>query len=209
VSRDVLGVISAGGVSSRYGSPKALAEVGGVRAVDRVLAALRTALDHDDVVAIVNDPDLAERIGLPHRGDVLPNTGALAGVHTALLWSAERQSRGALVLGCDMPLIEPELLSHILALSGDADIVIPESTGPRGVEPLCAYYSTVCIAAIEAAVAAGNRRMIGFHGAVRVLRIPLSTVRQYGDPDRIFLNLNTPADRDAADRWLNEAHEDG
>jgi molybdopterin-guanine dinucleotide biosynthesis protein A len=209
VNRAILGVVSAGGASTRYGSPKALAEVGGVRTVDRVAAALRAALRHDDVVAIVNDPDLAVHIGLPHRGDALPGIGALAGVHTALLWSAERQSRGALVLGCDMPLVEPGLLSHILAMSDDADVVIPESTGPRGVEPLCAYYSIRCIAAIEESVAAGDRRMVGFHAAVRTLRIPLSTVRKHGDPDRIFLNLNTQADRDAADRWLNEAHEDG
>jgi molybdopterin-guanine dinucleotide biosynthesis protein A len=209
VSRAILGVVSAGGASTRYGSPKALADVGGVRTVDRVAAALRAALQHDDVVAIVNDPALAVNIGLPHRGDALSGIGALAGVHTALLWTAERQCRGALVLGCDMPLVEPHLLRQILSLSDDADVVIPESTGPRGVEPLCAYYSTRCITAIEEAVAAGDRRMVGFHGAVRTLRIPLSTVRQYGDPDRIFLNLNTPADRDAADRWLNEAHEDG
>jgi molybdopterin-guanine dinucleotide biosynthesis protein A len=209
VNRTILGVVSAGGASTRYGSPKALAEVGGVRTVDRVAAALRAALQHDNIVAIVNDPALAVRIGLPHRDDALPGIGALAGVHTALLWSAERHFRGALVLGCDMPLVEPELLRHILAMSDDADVVIPESTGPRGVEPLCAYYSTRCIPAIEESVAAGDRRMVGFHGAVRSLRITLSTVRQYGDPDRIFLNLNTPADRDAAERWLSEAHEDG
>jgi molybdopterin-guanine dinucleotide biosynthesis protein A len=197
----LLGAISAGGRSTRYGAPKALERVGGERVVDRAAAALRALAGTDNVVAIVNDAALAAAIGLPHRGDVLHGIGALAGVHAALVWAAERGADGALVVGCDMPFVEPALLRQLVAQAEDADVVIPESTGPRGVEPLCAWYGVACAAAIEAAAARGDARMIGFHDAVRVRRLPLETVRACGDPARMFLNINTPADRTLAEQW--------
>jgi molybdopterin-guanine dinucleotide biosynthesis protein A len=200
--RDVLGVVIAGGLSSRFGSPKALAQVAGQRVVDRVIAALRDALADQEVVCIANDAAIAAAIGLPHRGDLLVGIGALGGVHAGLLWARERNCRGILAAGCDMPFLDPALLRALLDRAGEADAVLPASTGRRGVEPLCAWYGTPCIPAIKAAVTAGDTRMIGFHDAVRVVLLPLDEVRTFGEPARLFMNLNTPADRDAAERLL-------
>jgi molybdopterin-guanine dinucleotide biosynthesis protein A len=200
-----VGVISAGGASMRYGSPKALALVGGRRVIDRVADALRAGLGHGRVMAIINDEALAQAVGLQHRGDVLTGVGPLAGVHAALHYAAGHGYDRAFVAGCDMPLLEPALIAALVSRSDDADIVIPASEGPRRVEPLCACYSTRCIAAIEAATSRGDRRMIGFHADVRVNVLGLDEVRAFGDPARMFLNLNTPADRLAAERWLEGA----
>lgn len=196
---DVLGAIIAGGGSTRFGSPKALARVGGRRVVDRAADALRTALDGASVIAIVNDADLARQIGLPYRADVLARVGALAGLHAALLWARERGCMGVLAVGCDMPFLSPALLRRLLAEAGDHDAVIPESEGPRGVEPLCAYYTTACIDAIDRAVQRGDARMIGFHTDLDVVRLPIAVVRSFGDPAMLFMNLNTERDRAAAD----------
>jgi molybdopterin-guanine dinucleotide biosynthesis protein A len=195
-----LGVLSAGGRSTRYGSPKALAEVGGVRIADRVAAALAVVVGEDSVRCIANDPRLGQAIGLPFRGDVLQGAGALAGVHAALVWAREEGAAGALVAGCDMPFIEPDLLRALLAMSDAADVVIPASRGPRGVEPLCAWYGVACTHAIEAAVAEGDARMIGFHDRVRVRTLSLDEVCRFGEPGRLFLNVNTEEDRILAER---------
>jgi molybdopterin-guanine dinucleotide biosynthesis protein A len=196
----MLGVVSAGGASRRFGSHKALAQVGGQRVIDRVAGALAEVVGAANVVAIMNDPALAAATALAHRPDALPDAGAIAGVHAALLWARERDDAGALVVGCDMPFVETALLRLIADGAGDADAVLPESDGRRGVEPLCAYYSVSCIAAIEEAVARGDARMIGFHDAVTVLRIPRAEVAAVGDPARMFLNINTPADHATAER---------
>jgi molybdopterin-guanine dinucleotide biosynthesis protein A len=196
----VLGAIIAGGASSRFGSPKALARVGGVRVIDRVARALRTCVAADELIAIVNNQEVAESIGLPHRPDVLAGMGALAGVHAALLWARELGHAGVLAGGCDMPFLSPALLQHVLSRRSGKDVVIPGSDGPRGVEPLCAFYASRCIAAIEDAIARGNARMIGFHDRVTVDRIPIDVVRTFGDPTVMFMNLNTDADREAAER---------
>jgi molybdopterin-guanine dinucleotide biosynthesis protein A len=202
---NILGVITAGGASSRYGAPKALATVGGRRVVDRAADALRTALGAGDVVAIINDAELARAGGLPHRPDVLRDIGPLAGVHAALLWAQERGADGVLIVGCDMPFLEPALLRELVRRGAAADAVVPESGGRRGVEPLCACYATACSAAIEEAVARGDTRMISFLDHVRTDRMPLAVVRSFGDPERMFLNVNTPADRAAADAALGRS----
>jgi molybdopterin-guanine dinucleotide biosynthesis protein A len=213
MSGRVLGVVISGGGSVRYGSPKALAVVGGRRVVDRATDALRAALPESAVVASVNDAELAAAIGLPYRPDALPGVGPLAGVHAMLLWAAERGCRGILAVGCDMPFVEPALLRELVTRAAGAadgpgadrpDAVIPASPSRRGVEPLCAYYAVSCRAAIEAAMERGDGRMIGFHNDIHVERLPLDVVRTFGDPAVMFLNVNTPEDRDEAERLLTE-----
>ncbi len=194
-----LGAVIAGGASTRFGSPKALAEVAGERVVDRVIATLLTVVP--DVVAIANDASLARAIGLPFRGDVFAGAGALGGIHASLLWASERGEHGVLAVACDMPFLPAVLLGAVLGRANDAiDVVVPESTGRRGVEPLAAYYSVTCIPAMEAALERGDHRMIAFHEDVRVARLPLDVVRGFGDPAVLFMNLNTPGDRALAQR---------
>jgi molybdopterin-guanine dinucleotide biosynthesis protein A len=203
---NALGAIIAGGASVRFGSPKALAEVGAVRVIDRVARALVAAhIANEDIIAIVNDPVIAASIVLPHRPDVITGAGALGGVHAALLWARERDMPGILAVGCDMPFLSAALLSHLLTSgSGNDDIVIPESEGRRGIEPLCAVYRTTCLEPIERALARGDARMIAFHVDVSIRRIPLATVRTFGEPARMFMNLNTEADRSAAELHARE-----
>lgn len=198
------GAVLAGGESSRYGSPKALATVGGRRIVDRVIEALRRATP--DVIVSANEPELFADLGLPTYPDERPDLGPLGGIYTTLLRAREAGRPGILAVACDMPFPSVALLALLRREAfgeGDAsapgDIVVPASRGPRGVEPLFAAYSTACIPAIEAALAEGDRRMIGFHERVRVHTIPLDEVAAVCVPARAFLNVNTPEDRDRAE----------
>lgn len=204
------GAILAGGESRRYGSPKALATVGGARIIDRVVTAVRRVVP--DVVLLANEPDLFADLGLPMRPDVRPGLGALGGIYTALLWAREAGRPGVLAVACDMPFPCESLLARLvdvafgeigpdrLPATRRPDVAIPESRGRRGVEPLCAAYGVGCIPAIEAQLDGQDQRMIGFHSAVRTSRIPLADVDDLCDPERAFLNVNTPDERDRADR---------
>lgn len=234
----------AGGESSRYGSPKALATVGGGRIIDRVIEALRRVTP--DVIISANEPELFADLGLPTYPDERPDLGPLGGIYTTLRRAREAGRPGVLAVACDMPFPSVALLAllrrgafregdasapvdtgdsgsgsgsylgpasgHEPAPGGDRppsptptpktprpDIVLPASRGPRGVEPLFAAYRTSCIPAIDAALAEGDRRMIGFHERVRVHTIPLDEVAATCDPARAFLNVNTPEDRDRAE----------
>ena len=196
-----LGVILAGGASRRFGSPKALARVGGRRIIDRVLDALGAAVP--EVVISANDPALFADLALPMRPDEIPGQGALGGLHTALRWARERGRSGALVTASDMPWLTADLLRMIAerAASSAADAVVPESGGRRGVEPLCAWYSVRCLPHIEQMLGEGERRVHRLFDRVRLEVVPLAEVRRAGDPRILFQNVNTPEDlRDPEER---------
>jgi molybdopterin-guanine dinucleotide biosynthesis protein A len=199
------GVILAGGAASRFGGlPKGLEQVEGRRIVDRVAKALREVTD--DLLVIANAPEAARWLpGVRTEPDVRSGLGALGGLHAALTHAAS----DVVLVAWDMPFVSAALLGELRRLGeggGDAsdvtlpsgagvDVVIPESDGSRrGVEPLCAWYSHRCLAAVERTLDAGDLRVIGFHTQVRVQRVPLERVEAFGSPARLFSNVNTPDD---------------
>lgn len=193
------GAILAGGRNSRYGSHKALATVAGRPIIERIKGVLASVTT--DLILIANEPERYEATGLRQRPDAIPGLGALGGIYSALLWARDEDRDGVLAVACDMPFLDARLLARILEGAADADIVVPESPGRRGVEPLCAYYAMTCIPAIEAQIARSERQVIGFFDDMRVLRIPLAEVRRIGDPELLFMNVNTPEERARAEEF--------
>jgi molybdopterin-guanine dinucleotide biosynthesis protein A len=185
------GVILAGGQATRYGGhPKGLERVRGTRIIDRVADALRPA--SDTLLVIANDPHAATWLpGIPTALDVRPGEGSLGGIHAALV----RAGGPVLVVAWDMPFVPTALLVALRTLGErGADAAVPESGSPRGLEPLCAFYAPACVPAIERRLDAGDRRVIGFYDDVRLARPPAETVATFGDPGRMFSNVNTPDD---------------
>jgi molybdopterin-guanine dinucleotide biosynthesis protein A len=190
------GVILAGGAASRYGGrPKGLERVGGRRVIDRVADALAEAAD--ELLLIANDPAAAEWLpGVRLATDVRPNCGSLGGIHAAIV----RASKPVLVVAWDMPFVPGSLLRALRDGATRADAVLPESGSRRGLEPLCAYYSTACVPAIERRLDASDMRVVSFFEDVRVERLPEPQVRRFGDPAVLFMNVNTPDDLALAER---------
>jgi molybdopterin-guanine dinucleotide biosynthesis protein A len=193
-----VGVLLAGGSARRFrGMPKGLALVDGLRIADRALAALRGATERQLVVA--NDPHAARWVpGLQIVRDAEEGLGPLHGLRTAL---AAAEGLPVIVVAWDMPFVPTALLSALRDAGQDADVAVPESDSRRGLEPLCAYYAPPCVSAIERRIAADDRRVIGFFDDVRVARVPVAQVARFGDPARLFMNVNTPEER-----ILAEAH---
>lgn len=204
--RPCVGVILAGGMATRYGGrPKGLALIGGTRIIDRVAAALRPVTD--ELLLIANDPAAESWLpGVRVASDVIAGAGALGGLHAAL---AHAQGRDVIVVAWDMPFVTSALLAALRARGerGDADAVLPASDGSRrGLEPLCAWYAKECLPAVTKAIEAGDRRVIAFHDAVRVLPMPYDRVQRFGDPNMLFANVNTPEE---LDRWARAIDADG
>ena len=193
----VTGVVLAGGLSTRYaGKPKGLERVHGVRIIDRVRAALEPVVD--DLLLIANDDAAGAWLpGVRWERDVLRDVGSVAGIHAALVHSAT----SVLVVAWDMPFVPAALLAALRDAGQDADVAVPRSDSRRGLEPLCAFYASTCVPAIERRLAAGDRRVIGFYDDVRVARLDVEQVGRFGDPALLFMNVNTPEER-----ILAEAH---
>lgn len=199
------GVILAGGQSSRYGGrPKGLERVHGERVIDRVAKVLGAVTD--SLLLIANDPSAAAWLpGIRVERDVRPGIGSLGGIHAALVHAGT----AVIVVAWDMPFVPEGLLAELRVLGEDADVVAPESgSSRRGLEPLCAYYSPACIAPIESSIDADDRRVIGFFDQVRVARLIADEVRRYGDPDRLFMNVNSPSELALAEQYASTSHRD-
>lgn len=195
-------VILAGGTASRFGGkPKGLEVVGGRRILDRVVDAMVEAFGVPPIL-IANDPAAAAwRADLETRADLRPGEGALGGLLSAVHAGG---GRPVVVAAWDMPFVPAGLLRALAEELGEADAVLPASDGRRGVEPLLAAYGPACEAAIEGALARGDRRAIAFHPAVRVRIVPLERVRTFGDPARIFFNVNSADDLQHAEGTWRE-----
>ncbi len=189
------GVILAGGGATRFGgAPKGLASVDGRRIIDRVASALREVAD--ELLLVANAADAPSWLsGVRTVRDLRPAAGALGGLHSALVHAGDP----ILLVAWDMPFVSAALLGELRRIGEDAaspaDAVLPESDGSRrGVEPLCAWYAPACLPAVERSLDAGDLRVVGFHESVRVQRMPLERVRDFGDPARLFSNVNTRED---------------
>ena len=196
------GVVLAGGAASRYGGlPKGLERVEGLRIIDRVAGALAEVTD--DLLLVANHPDAGQWLpGVPVQRDIVPNAGGLGGIHAAL----HRAQNAILIVAWDMPFVPVGLLRRLRELGDGADVAVPESGSRRGVEPLCAFYSTACLPAIDRSLARDDLRVVGFHAEVRVARLPADDVSAFGNPDLLFMNVNTPDELALAEANAATAH---
>jgi molybdopterin-guanine dinucleotide biosynthesis protein A len=184
------------------GIPKGLLEVGGRRVLDRVVDALTAALGSPPLL-VANAPEAtswAPELRLVR--DVRPGLGALGGLLTAV----DLAPAPVICVAWDMPFVPAGLLTALAKGLEDYDAFLPESTGPKGLEPLCAAYGPACRNAIAATLDSGDRRAVGFHDRVKVGILSLDRIRPLGDPERIFFNINTAEDLAEADaRWHRPA----
>lgn len=187
------GAVLAGGAARRYGGvPKGLLEVGGRRILDRVVDAVQ-AVTGAPPLLVANAPDAASwRPDLQTIPDARPGFGTLGGIYTALTAGPGP----VLCIAWDMPFVPAALLRALLEpmSAQQYDAVLPESSGKRGLEPLCAVYGPACAAPIARRLEAGDLQAISFHPDVRVGIVSLAQVRGFGDPDELFFNVNTPDD---------------
>ena len=196
------GVVLAGGAASRYGGlPKGLERVAGRRIIDRVADTLREVTD--DLLLVANDPAASTWLpGVRTQADLVPNAGGLGGIHAAL----HAAGSPVLIVAWDMPFVPAGLVARLRELGDAADVAVPASGSRRGVEPLCAFYAPTCLPAIDQSLAEGDRRVIGFHERVRVARLPADEVSAFGDPELLFMNVNTPDDLARAEAHAATAH---
>jgi molybdopterin-guanine dinucleotide biosynthesis protein A len=174
------GAILAGGRATRFGGcDKSALVVDGRAILDRQIAALAPAVD--DVVIVGGARATVH--------DIVPGCGPLGGLHTAL--TAARGDAVLLVAG-DKPYLSTPFLTYLLSLVAGADIVVPQTE--RGYHPLCAVYTRACLEPAAARLADRRLRMRELVDSMRTRVVPIDEIRQFGDPDRLLANVNTPAD---------------
>ncbi|HAD07571.1 MAG TPA: hypothetical protein DCE76_10485 [Anaerolineaceae bacterium] len=189
-------VVQAGGESRRMGSNKALLPFRGQPLIQRVIERVRPIAD--EILITANHPKDFEFLKLPVYEDVLPGHGALGGLLTALSVSSASVTA---VVACDMPFLSPNLLVYQAQLlqRGNWDAVVPKSKG--GYEPFHGVYRTQsCRQAVREAMERGEKKLIAWFSAVRVHIIEGGSLNLFDPEGRIFWNVNTPEEFQAAEQ---------
>ena len=183
----VTGVILAGGQSSRMGSNKALLPYKGGRFIEAIHRQFTELFD--EVLLVTNNPEQYDFLPCRKVGDVFPGMGALAGIHAGLYHAGHP---AIFVVACDMPYLNGELIRHMATQADPGGVLIAES--PKGLEPLHAVYGKGCLAAIEATLLSGQKRIVSFFGRTNVNRVNFGEVALFDPEFDTFRNINTPAD---------------
>jgi len=185
-------VIQAGGVSARMGGlPKALLDVGGRRIIERVAEIVRQVTD--DLLLVTNTPERYAWMGCPMVPDVFPDAGSLGGIYSGL---KAAPGDAAFVVACDMPFLSPDVARLVTTRAARADVVIPLVRGFH--ETLHAIYGKTCLGPMERRIVAGQLKITAFFPDVSVVEIPEAEVARFADPERVFMNVNTPEDLERA-----------
>ena len=203
----VTGVILAGGQSRRMGQNKALMLLADAPLISHVICQMEAVTD--ELLLITNEPDLYTTLKIPTYTDLLPEMGTLGGLYTGLTHAANEV---VLCVGCDMPLLQPNLLSYLTTLLGDYDAVVPCIEAENGTrtkptylfQTLSAVYSKRCLPIIEEMLAVGELRVHALYDRIDT-RIVQSDEWQAFDPQGLsFFNINTPKDFEKVNIYWRE-----
>lgn len=184
-------VILAGGASSRMQTNKALIELfAGQRMIDYVIGKLQPVFD--DILVVTNDPHLYQGVKARVITDWYPRRGPLSGIHAGLMAAAAEKS---LVLACDMPFFSLELAQFMLSTIDNWQAVVPVHNDR--LQSLSAVYDRSAAAAAEQLIKEGQSKLRILFERINFQVLTEESIIPFGNPERLFTNVNT---RDSLDQ---------
>ena len=197
------GFLQAGGGSKRFGSDKAMVELAGKTMLQRTAELLSGVCDE---VSIVAAHGKYTNLSWPVISDRWPGEGPLGGILTALstIRSAEANKSWALILSCDMPFLNREFLAYLCERASVSrnQVVVPESAS--GLEPLCACWNINAYSTVRAGFDGGVRKVSDAMRRLSMEVLDEPVWKRFDSEGRLFWNMNTPDDYEAARRILKQ-----
>ncbi|HEY6011697.1 MAG TPA: molybdenum cofactor guanylyltransferase [Nitrospirota bacterium] len=185
------GIVLSGGESSRMGMDKAFLKLGGVPLIEHVLRAMRQVCD--SVIIVTKKPELYAAFEALVATDVGQGRGPLTGIYSGLLRSQDEYN---FVAACDMPFLNPRLMTYMREQAAGHDIVVP-SVGTF-VEPMHAVYCRGLIPLIETRLRRDAQQIRAMFPEVRVRYVTEQEIDRHDPARRSFVNINTPREYEEA-----------
>ena len=147
----------------------------------------------DEVIVVTAAPEELGLEGVKLVADIKPGFGPMMGIYTGLTtMNCER----AVVNPVDVPQHGGGVLGHMIELSEGFDIVMPERAGR--LEPLVAVYSKNVIPVMRGLFESGEKAaphiVVSPEYGLEVRIISETEISDFGDPDFLFKNYNSPED---------------
>jgi molybdopterin-guanine dinucleotide biosynthesis protein A len=185
-------IVLAGGKGLRLGRDKALEIVGDSKLIQRAISRISFLNSEIIIVAATDKQSFIRFVDYPKLNlvvDTYPNKGPLGGILTGLSAS---HSIYNLVVACDMPFLNRDLLRYMIQAASGVDLVVPRIKSL--VEPLHAVYSKNCVAPIKGLIDRGRLSVSQLFDLVKVRYIEAGEIERF-DPEHLsFFNVNNEAD---------------
>ncbi len=150
--KNITGIILAGGKSTRMGMDKGFLLLNDKPFVQYSIDALQPLVSE---IIIVSDNPNYDTFGLKRINDITKDAGPVAGICSGLEASSTEYN---LILSCDIPLINSEILKNIInAIDDTSEIIQVESKGKT--MPLIALYKRQVKDTFNKLLAADERRL--------------------------------------------------
>lgn len=189
----ITSIILAGGRSSRLGREKLAEVIAGKSLTERAVSSLISL--SQEILIVISQKQARSSLSLytyPEAKtvvDLYPGKGSLIGIYTGLVHSTNFLN---LVVACDMPFLNVNLLRYMIDISPGFDVIIPRVDDQM--EPLHAVYSKNCIGPMESLIRQDNLKATAFFDSVKVRYVGKEELDRF-DPERLsFFNINTEAD---------------
>ena len=180
----------AGGLSTRMGEDKAFALLQDGTLLEWMRDRLAPLLPY--VFVVTRDPSRFHSLGLAVVNDALPEGGSAVGIYSAVLASPTER---VVCVACDMPFVTPRLVRALAVGSVGRDVFVPRHDGH--IEPLCAVYGKGSLDVYREFIQSGGRRIFDIYGDLNTAYLDVDDGR-LGDPEQLFVNVNTPAELEDA-----------
>lgn len=194
-------IVLAGGKSLRLGRNKAVEQFGAKPLIQHVIDIV-SQIDSDIIVVAASRdqlPPLASNIQIA-IDCCNPGSAALIGLYSGL---KEADSFYSLVVACDMPYLNIELLRYIISAAEGFDAAMPRIK--NFIEPLHAVYSKNCLEPLRAQIESGNLQIFPLVKKVNVRFIEEDELSRFDPQHLSFLNVNYEHDLSKARKLMGKA----
>jgi molybdopterin-guanine dinucleotide biosynthesis protein A len=174
------------------GAPKAMAELASRPLVARVVSIVGSAGLEPVVVAKPDSP--LPRLDCRVLSEPSEPRHPLTGLLAALGASA---GRPVVAIACDMPLVPARLISWLAQL--EEEVAVCEADGR--LQPLLGRYSPSACEQLAESLERGDS-MTDAVKALDPFIVTPDKIERFGDPARIFFNINSPDDLATAEKML-------
>jgi len=189
---DLSAFILAGGKSTRMGTDKAFVVLHGRTLLARMLELARQVTSEVHIVGDASKFAPFARV----VEDVFPGCGPLAGIHASLRASHTDLN---VILAVDVPFVSRALIDYLVARAKNSpDSIVTVARANGALQPLCAIYRRSFADIAEKALRAGQYKIDALFDQANPQVITEEELEAAGFSSRIFRNLNSPQDVDAA-----------
>lgn len=189
--QNIIGILQAGGQSTRFGSPKAFAKYDGKSLFNYSLKALRESTDE---ALIVSHPTLTKRFMKETNVKIIQDIsryqgfGPLSGLYSSM---CHQKAEWYVQLACDMPEITSQTLKKLIKTTDQykGDAIIPRALGYR--QPLAGLYHYRIMPYLEDLL---EQKRLKIKFLLDQINTQYINVSDLGIDENEFININTKED---------------